>query len=269
MDDIQNQNSETDLDIDKVGVTSITYPLRVKSKSSVTQDTIAKISMFVSLPKHFKGTHMSRFISILNKHNSLIDVGNFKVIMRDILIALDAESSYIKLEFPYFIKKKAPISGEEGLMDYGCVFLGYADNKNGIETTAIVKVPITSVCPCSKAISDRGAHNQRGVVEVKFLTHGTGIWIEDIIELVENSASCGLYPMLKRPDEKWVTETAYDNPLFVEDIVRSVAKKLIELGLDTFKVSVTNYESIHNHSAYAEINRGKFKTVKGDNNNDG
>lgn len=258
MDDVQNQASEIMIDIDKVGVRDITYPLRVKSKGEGTQDTIAKIAMYVSLPKEFKGTHMSRFVSILNRHRKKVNVNAMEKILSDMLNDLEAESSYIKMKFPYFIDKAAPVSGEQGLMDYKCQFDGFSSTSGEFETTATVKVPITSVCPCSKTISDRGAHNQRGIIKIKFPTIKPKVWIEDVIALAEESASCALFPLLKRPDEKWVTETAYDNPKFVEDIVREVASRLLKLNLTAFKVSVTNFESIHNHSAYAEISHGKF-----------
>ncbi len=212
--------------------------------------------MYVGLPHNFKGTHMSRFVQILNSHEREISVENFPVMLREMVERLEAETGHIEMNFPFFINKTAPVSGVQSLLDYDVTFLG--DIRDGeIITSVKVVVPVTSLCPCSKKISERGAHNQRSHVTVTARTNEF-MWIEELVQLVESEASCELYGLLKRPDEKYVTERAYDNPKFVEDMVRDVAARLnAEARIDAYIVESENFESIHNHSAYALIERNK------------
>lgn len=253
--DIQNQKGINDIDIDKVGVKGIRYPIVVLDKENGTQHTIASINLYVDLPHKFKGTHMSRFVEILNEYRMEIKIKNFDTILDKMKDLLNAKSAHIEFDFPYFIKKKAPISGEEGLMEYKCRYVGYSGEKK--EFIVGIKVPITTLCPCSKEISEFGAHNQRSHVNVRLLSKKF-FWIEDIIAIVEGSGSADLYSLLKRSDEKYLTEKAYDNPMFVEDVVREVSRRLIELDIfEWFLVESENIESIHNHNVYALIEWGK------------
>lgn len=255
MKDIQNQEGPNNIDIDKVGVKGLRYPIIVFDKENGTQHTIANINMYVDLPHKFKGTHMSRFVEILNEYRTEIDIRNFNVILEKTKDRLNAELAQIEVEFPYFIKKSAPISGKESLMDYTCIYHGFSGKKE--ELIVGIRIPITTLCPCSKEISDFGAHNQRSYVNIN-LEYKKFFWIEDIIQLVEDSASAECYPLLKRSDEKWLTEKAYENPMFAEDVVRDIANRLIETQLfDWFMVESEHIESIHNHNAYALIERGK------------
>jgi GTP cyclohydrolase IB len=210
----------------------------------------------VHLPHNFKGTHMSRFVEILNTNESAISIDSFETILRQMVERLEAESGYVEMRFPYFINKAAPVSGVKSLLDYEVTFIG--EIKNGqFEITVQVMVPVTSLCPCSKQISNYGAHNQRSHVTVTALLNEF-MWLEDLITLIEDQASCQLYGLLKRPDEKFVTERAYDNPKFVEDMVRDVAAQLnVEKRIVKYVVESENFESIHNHSAYALIERDK------------
>jgi GTP cyclohydrolase I len=212
--------------------------------------------MYVFLPHHFKGTHMSRFVKILNDHEKEISTSSFKDMLLEMSEMLEADSGYIEMNFPFFVTKTAPISGVQSLMDYNVTLIG--EIRNGKTQTRVkVEIPVTSLCPCSKSISDYGAHNQRSHVTVDVKTSGF-IWIEELIELVEKQASCELYGLLKRPDEKHVTERAYDNPKFVEDMVRDVAVKLNEDDrIRGYILESENFESIHNHSAYALIEHDK------------
>ena len=253
--DVQNQPDYRNIPVDKVGVKNIQYPITVLDKNSGTQNTIASINMFVNLPHQFRGTHMSRFVEILNEYRGQMNVRTVPNILKSMQQRLNAESAHFEITFPYFMTKKAPVSGEEGLMGYTCKIHGVS-NPNvtlGLE----VQVPITTLCPCSKEISDHGAHNQRGQVNVS-VRFDKRIWIEDLIELIEDSASSEVYSLLKRVDEKYVTENAYNNPMFVEDVVRTVAQKLLDDdNILWFQVGCENMESIHNHNAYAFIERDK------------
>jgi GTP cyclohydrolase I len=252
--DIQNQRGTRKIDIDKVGVKGIRYPIVVFDKVNGKQHTIASINMYVDLPHRFKGTHMSRFIEILNEYHREIGIRNFNAILDKMKERLSARSAHIEIEFPYFINKRAPVSDEQGLMEYHCHYVGYSGTKK--EFIVGIKVPITTLCPCSKEIADFGAHSQRSYVRVLVL-YKKFFWIEDIIAIVEECASADIYSLLKRSDEKWLTEHAYEHPMFVEDVVREVASRLMELGLfDWFIVESENIESIHNHSAYALIEWG-------------
>jgi len=255
MRDIQSDKDKRNIEIQKVGVKNIRYPILVLDKKNKQQHTVASINMYVDLPHHFKGTHMSRFVEVLNQYHGEFSVKNFGKILSEMRTHLNAESAHFEVEFPFFMEKTAPVSGEKGLMDYTCRFAGSSNSKEQ-DFLVSVAVPVTSLCPCSKEISDRGAHNQRSIVTVSF-RFSRFTWIEDIIALVEESASCEIYSLLKRPDEKYVTEKAYDNPRFVEDLVREVYLKMDKLeSISWFSIEAENFESIHNHSAYAYVERG-------------
>jgi len=255
MEDIQNHRDDRNIDIDQVGVKGIRYPITVLDKNLGEQQTIAKINMYVNLPRHYKGTHMSRFVEILNEHSRRISLQNFPEIMEEMKKRLNAESAHMEITFPYFIKKEAPVTRSEGLMEYKCTIRGSLNS--GKDLSLMIQVPVCTLCPCSKEISDFGAHNQRGEVrlQVRFKKF---VWIEDLIKLVEDSASSDVFSVLKREDEKYVTEHAYCKPMFVEDIVRDIAQKLNEdANITWFSVESENYESIHNHNAYAYVEKHK------------
>jgi len=252
--DIQNQKDNRNQEINKVGVKSIRYPIIVLDKANGLQHTVASINMYVDLPHRFRGTHMSRFVEILNKYRGEIAIKTFSKILNEMKNKLNAKTAHLEVEFPYFIEKKAPVSGAKGLMEYVCRFCGSSNEKEDFYLR--VTVPLTTVCPCSKEISDFGAHNQRSIVTVH-IRFKRFIWIEDIIHMIEECASCEVFSILKRPDEKLVTERAYQNPMFVEDVVREVASRLrLDPNITWFTVESENFESIHNHNAYACIERG-------------
>jgi GTP cyclohydrolase I len=253
--DVQSSPDTRHLAIDRVGVKAIRHPAKIQERSGGSQNTVAHFNMYVGLPHHFKGTHMSRFVAILNSHEREISPDTFRQMVREMVKKLEAESGHIEMAFPYFVSKKAPVSGVTSLMDYEVTFVG--EIVDGKETfTLKVLVPVTSLCPCSKEISERGAHNQRSHVTIAARINSF-VWIEDLIDIAENEASCQLYGLLKRPDEKFVTENAYDNPKFVEDMVRDIAARLnADKRIDAYTVESENFESIHNHSAYAMIAKG-------------
>jgi GTP cyclohydrolase I len=254
--DVQSSEDTRHLAIDKVGIKSIRYPIRVADRSGGVLHTIANFNMYVRLPHNFKGTHMSRFVEILSSHDHEVSVESFEPMLRRMVKRLDAEAGHIEMSFPYFVNKKAPVSGAESLMDYDVTFVGEVDHGNYSFTMKVV-VPVTSLCPCSKKISDYGAHNQRSHVTITARTNQF-VWIEDLVSVVEQHASSELFGLLKRPDEKFVTEHAYDNPKFVEDMVREIAMVLNEdTRIDAYVVESENFESIHNHSAYALIEHDK------------
>jgi GTP cyclohydrolase IB len=256
IEDVQSSADTRRIAIDKVGIKDIRHPVRVKDRTGGEQHTIAYFNMYVNLPHNFKGTHMSRFVDILNLHEREITVESFKDMLGEMTERLEAESGHIEMAFPYFVNKVAPISKVESLLDYEVTFIGEIHDGKPVMTVKVV-VPVTSLCPCSKKISDYGAHNQRSHVTVSARTNGF-VWIEELIDLVEKEASCELYGLLKRPDEKYVTERAYDNPKFVEDMVRDVAARLNgDPRISAYQVESENFESIHNHSAYAMISRDK------------
>jgi GTP cyclohydrolase I len=253
--DIQNQKDARNLEINKVGVKSIRYPIIVLDKASGLQHTVANVNMYVDLPHRFRGTHMSRFVEILNKYRGEIAIETFSKILNEMKKKLNAKTAHLEIEFPYFIEKKAPVSGSKGLMEYVCRFCGSSNEKEDFYLG--VKVPLATVCPCSKEISDFGAHNQRSIVTVQ-VRFKRFIWIEDVVNLIEECASSEVFSVLKRTDEKLVTERAYQNPMFVEDVVREVASRLnLDPNIIWFTVESENFESIHNHNAYAYIERGQ------------
>lgn len=253
MKDIQNQRDYRNIPIDKVGIKNLRYPITVRDRREGYQSTVATINMYVDLPHKTRGTHMSRFVEMLHVIKPEISLKNFAQILMEMKMHLNAASAHIEITFPYFIEKKAPVSNSTGLMDYICSITGSSDSNGNIDLISEVLVPITSVCPCSKEISDCGAHNQRGEVRLR-TRFNKFIWLEDMIELVESTASCDVFSILKRVDEKRVTEKGFANPKFVEDIVRDVAKRLkADENITWFSVSAENFESIHNHSAYAQI----------------
>ena len=256
IEDVQNSKDTRQIPINKVGIKDIRHPVRVRDRSMGEQHTIACFNMYVNLPHNFKGTHMSRFVEILNQHEREISVESFKDMLQEMAERLEADSGHIEMRFPYFVNKTAPVSGVESLMDYDVTFIGEVHN-GAVDMAIKVVIPVTSLCPCSKKISAYGAHNQRSHVTVNASIKDF-IWIEEIIEMVEQEASCELYGLLKRPDEKQVTERAYDNPKFVEDMVRDVAARLNdEDRVSAYVVESENFESIHNHSAYALIEKDK------------
>jgi GTP cyclohydrolase I len=251
MPDLQQSRDDRNIPIDKVGVKNIRYPIVVLDKSRDKQHTVARINMYVDLPHHFKGTHMSRFIEILNQHHGEISIDRIDTILQEMKDRLEASSAHLELEFPYFIEKRAPVSGARSLMEYQCHMTGSLGA--GTDFILGVTVPVTSLCPCSRDISERGAHNQRSAVSVQ-IRYRHHIWLEDLIEWIESCGSAPVYSLLKREDEKAVTEQAYDNPMFVEDIVRAVTVKLQSVeDIEWFRVECENFESIHNHSAYALV----------------
>ena len=253
--DVQSRPDHRAIGIDKVGVKDIQFPIKVLDKANGVQSTVARIGMSVSLPHQFKGTHMSRFMELLNEHCEPITVESIPTLLKEMKRRLNAEAAHLDIEFPYFIKKKAPVSGMEGLVAYTCRLLGSATSR--VEIGAEVEVPVTTLCPCSKEISRKGAHNQRGIVKVA-VGFKKLFWIEDIIATVERAASCEIYSVLKRTDEKYVTEKAYDNPVFVEDLVRDIAASFQkDENIRYFSVEAENFESVHSHNAYAFIQRSK------------
>ncbi len=255
--DIQNERDYRSIPIDKVGIKNLQYPITVLDRRNSLQHTVASINMYVDLPHKYKGTHMSRFVEMLHLFRPEVSLKKISVILEQMKKHLNAASANIEVTFPYFIEKKSPVSNSPGLMDYTCRFIGASDPDGKIDLVSEVIVPVSSVCPCSKEISEMGAHNQRGQVRLS-TRFEKFIWIEDMIELVEACASCEVYSVLKRVDEKHVTERAFSNPKFVEDIVRDIAKKLKEdQNITWFSVSAENFESIHNHSAYASITSGQ------------
>jgi len=255
LEDKQSERDHRELRINKVGVRNLRFPIQVRDKAHSIQNTVATIGMFVDLPKEFKGTHMSRFIEVLNAHGSVIHVENINEILRAMQKKFQAATSHLEIEFPYFMVKKAPVSGGEGVMDYLARFDATACGPE-IDFVLTVKANVTTLCPCSKAIAKYGAHNQRGLVTVA-IRMKKSVWIEDLIAMIESSASSELYALLKRQDEKFVTEHAYENPVFVEDLVRNVALRLnADERVRWYKVEAENFESIHNHNAYACIEIG-------------
>ena len=256
--DVQSSEDRRNVAIDRVGVKDVTYPIRLRTPDGGYQHTVAKVSMYVSLPHHQKGTHMSRFLEVLNEHAREIDPTDIMPICHDIKERLNAAGAHLKLAFTYFINKLAPVTASPGLMDYQVTFEASSDGAD--DFVMGVTVPATSLCPCSKAISDYGAHNQRCHIEARVRFEGM-LWIEDLVGMVENAASAPVFSVLKRPDEKHVTERAYDNPKFVEDVVRDLSLLLdADSRVKWYSVNSENFESIHNHNAFASVERDKRPT---------
>src|ERR1700761_5908946 len=261
VEDVQGRADTRQLPINRVGIKDIRHPVKVKERSAGEQHTIATFNMYVSLPHNFKGTHMSRFVEILHAERE-ISVESFRNMLEKMTERLDADTGHIEMSFPFFVMKKAPVSGVESLMDYHATLIG--ERRHGAtETWVRVVVPVTSLCPCSKEISEYGAHNQRSHVTIKAKLR-THMWIEELIEVAESDASSELYGILKRPDEKFVPERAYNNPKFVEDMVRDVAARMnADERIGAYVVESENFESIHNHSAYAMIELDKDAIPEG------
>lgn len=248
MRDIQNEEDTREIPLQKVGVKGVKYPVSVLDKNKKTQTTTATVDLFVNLPHNFKGTHMSRFIEVFHKYHTNISMQHFMDMLEEIRTKLDAERAFGSISFPYYIEKKAPESGACGIMEYNCSYEAEVGKDRNFFVD--IEVPVTTLCPCSKAISEYGAHNQRGRVKVHLL-YNNFFWIEDVITMIENCASSPLYSVLKRKDEKAVTERAYENPRFVEDVVREVYLGLKKMNFQRFSVEAENEESIHFHNAYA------------------
>ena len=247
--DVQNRTDNRQIALQRVGIKNIRYPITVLDRERGSQQTVANVNMYVYLPEHFKGTHMSRFVEILNQYRCEINIRTFQDILNEMKRRLASKEAHLEVDFPYFIRKNAPVTGTSGLMEYGCGLYGTMTDR--LDLMLLATVPVTTVCPCSKEISEYGAHNQRGQVRV-WVRFRRFVWLEDVIGCVERAASSEVYSVLKRPDEKFVTEAAYDRPMFVEDIVRAVCVRLKKMEEITwFAVEAENFESIHNHSAYA------------------
>ncbi|MGC9259721.1 MAG: GTP cyclohydrolase FolE2 [Phycisphaerae bacterium] len=255
MADVQGAVDKRNIAIDKVGVRAVRYPITLRTPDGGEQNTVALINLYVSLPKHKKGTHMSRFLEILNEYHRRITPSEIIPILHEMKTKLLADDAHIQMTFPYFIEKAAPVTGALGLMDYECTLEGVSNGQD--DFILGIKAPATSLCPCSKEISAYGAHNQRCEISARVRFTGT-LWIEDLVKIMESAASAPVYAVLKRPDEKFVTEQAYDNPKFVEDIIRDLALAMERNDQITwYNIQSENFESIHNHNAYAQIERDK------------
>jgi GTP cyclohydrolase I len=253
MDDIRRQPSACGAPIDKVGVKNLNYPIVLLDKAQRKQHTVARISMYVDLPREHRGTYMGRFVQILSRYHREIDLHKVGAILRDMRKELEADSAHLEMEFPYFIEKAAPVSGVRGLMDYRCRVVAQLGDRFRLRLGAVV--PVATLCPCSKEMVETGAHNQRAEIRVAVEFRGF-LWLEDLIDIVEDCGSSEVYSLLEREDEKHVTTRALENPAFVEDVVRKVAKRLDEHPLVTgYEVAVESFESIHHHDAYAYICR--------------
>lgn len=253
--DIQSTKDARNIALNKVGIKQLLHPVIIEDGTLPPQHTLAKFSMFVGLAPTVRGTHMSRFIEILNETETKLGVAHTPLLLNKIIHRLQAEHAYYEAQFPFFITKSAPVSGVKSLMDYQVTLSGKIESGKLVNQLSMV-IPVTSLCPCSKQISDYGAHNQRSEITLKAVTNAQ-ISIHALIQLVEKQASCELFSILKRNDEKWVTEKAYDNPKFVEDVVRDIAVQLGKLdSIEAYEIASENFESIHNHSAYALIRSG-------------
>lgn len=250
--DIHSERDTRRLSLDRAGVKGLRYPICVLDREQGVQHTVAEIDISVSVPHKRRGAHMSRFVELLNRHRREIDIRKFRSLCAELRKDHGAEAAHVEVRFPYFIEKRAPVTGAVGLVDYACTF-GASVASKASDLWVAVEVPVTSLCPCSKAISDRGAHNQRSVVSAR-VWFGKFFWIEDLIALIEDSASSELYALLKRPDEKFVTERAYERPRFVEDLVREVGTRLrADANFTRWEVEAESFESIHAHNAYATL----------------
>lgn len=254
--DMQNERDMRQISIDRVGIRHVRFPIIVRDKEHRTQSTVATVALMVDLPEQYKGTHMSRFVEALHSHRRFLDVHTAIRLPNVLLRKLPAQSAHVEIEFPFFRLKKAPVTAREGMMDYDVRFVIDAQQGHPGLFTLTIKVPVTTLCPCSKAMSQHGAHNQRGIVTYSVRFSGSPVWIEDLIDLIEGCASCQLYSLLKRPDEKYVTDHAYEHPVFVEDLVRNVAVATERYNaFSWYRVEAENFESIHNHNAYAMVER--------------
>jgi len=252
--DVQSLADKRGIAIQKVGVSDVHLPFLIRTKAGAFQSVLAKIKLTVDLPEEFKGTHMSRFIETLSEWSRKpISYREMEAILTDVLKRLDAKRAHIDIDFKYFIEKQAPVSGLKSLIDCDCCFSGDLTKGEHLDFVLGMKVPFTSLCPCSKEISSYGAHNQRGLMQVWVRhQHGKFIWIEDLAALMEAQGSCPVYALLKREDEKFVTEQAYNNPKFVEDVLRDLVLAIRSLpGVCWFSAQCENFESIHNHNAFA------------------
>lgn len=259
MEDVHKEWDERNLPIDQVGVNHILFPIVVMNREGQEQHTVAELSMSVNLPHDLRGTHMSRFIEVLNEYQGDVAIDKLPLILGRIKERLESDSARIEINFPYFVERAAPVSGASAIINYECAYLGDVSSERN-EFMQRVRVPICALCPCSKKISDYGAHNQRGylTIEVWNTLSDDGmpipIWVEELIEIAEGSGSAPVYPLLKRPDERHVTMQAYDNPVFVEDIVRTATEQLKDdHRIARFKVHAENHESIHGHNVYAVL----------------
>ncbi len=255
--DVQSILDTRAIAIDRVGIRSLVHPLAVRTRDGGIAHTVVTADMYVALPRDVKGTHMSRFIEVLQAHHAPMDLAGLRDLMQSMLSKLGADAGYIELRFPYFITKKAPVSGVESVLDYQVRMRAerLAGQPTGCKVTVVA--PVTSLCPCSKEISAYGAHNQRSMITIEAEIAGD-MTIEELATIAEQEASCEVFGLLKRPDEKWVTERAYDNPKFVEDLVRDIALRLnADPRVAAYVIESENFESIHNHSAYALIRHDK------------
>jgi GTP cyclohydrolase I len=258
--DVQGALDSRCIAINKAGIKSIRHPVKIIDKGRRAQHVIATFDMHASLSHQLKGVHMSRFVEILNSSTRIISVKSFESLVSAVVRKLETESGGVEMTFPYFMSKTAPITGISSLMDYQVTFAGTI-HEGAYHFVLKVVVPVTSLCPCSKQVSAYGAHNQRSHMSIS-VRPSSSIWIEDLIQMAENQASCEVYGLLKRTDEKYVTEKAYDNPKFAEDVVRDVAELLNrDVRVDAYVVESENFESIHNHSAYALIERNKLQNT--------
>ncbi|MCC7492020.1 MAG: GTP cyclohydrolase I FolE2 [Fimbriimonadaceae bacterium] len=256
--DMQNSADPRGIDITKVGIRRLKYPVVLGMRGNGPQHTIATVAMYVSLDRSFKGTHMSRFVEVLNEHRRELDIHDIGTLLRHMKQRLEAQSAYLELEFPYFLEKRAPVTGQPGMLHYDCRVKAEVDLDDRIRICYAVTVPVTTLCPCSKKISAYGAHNQRSFVTLNWQCTES-IWLEEMIELVESLGSAQIYSVLKRPDEKYVTEYAYDHPKFVEDMVRDITAAVrADDRITWFRVESENEESIHTHNAYALIEEDKL-----------
>jgi GTP cyclohydrolase I len=256
MQDIQNAASDVTISIDRVGVKNLRYPLIVRNKNDGVQNTVARVDLYVDLPANTKGTHMSRFVELLHDWSGVLDYSSFKHLLSEVQERLNAKRSHLTFRFPFFLEQSAPVSESRGLMDYECAFSG--ELEAGKPRMCLdVQVPVMTVCPCSQAISEQGAHSQRALVSIRAGFTGM-LWLEDLIHIAQDSASAQVHALLKREDEKRVTERAFENPAFVEDVVRNVANRLnAKRQITWFRTEVESFESIHNHNAYACIEASK------------
>jgi GTP cyclohydrolase I len=256
MEDVQASHDAREIPISRVGIKDLSHPITIQNGDGSTSSSIASFSMSVSLPHHQKGTHMSRFIQMLNETETVVSAKSFHKMLNEMVQRLEADNGYIEMQFPYFIEKTAPVSGVKSLMDYQVSLAGQIEN-GYVDSTLEITVPVKSLCPCSKKISEYGAHNQRSHLTVG-INCSSKMWLNELIKIVEAQASAELFAILKRPDEKYITERAYNNPKFVEDVVRDVANEFDNNDkISRYYVHAENFESIHNHSAFAVVEHDK------------